>query len=133
MEEMDFTFRKAHLDVWLRPALKVNGVEYYQYILLYTGNILAIMEEPERFLREDLSKWLTLKEKSIGSPEQYLENKVWQVTLENSTKYWNFSPLQHVQAAVKNIKDYRIRNNLSTLPKSKLSWSTNYCLESDIT
>ena len=47
MEEMGFTSCKADPDAWLRPALKANGVENYQYVLLYTDNILAIMEEPE--------------------------------------------------------------------------------------
>ena len=52
MEEMGFSSCKADPDVWLRPALKSNGVEYYQHALLYTDYVLAIMEEPETFLRE---------------------------------------------------------------------------------
>ena len=133
MEEMGFTSCKADPDVWLRPALKANGVEYYQYVLLYTDDILAIMEEPERFLREELGKRFTLKEKSIGPPEQYLGNKVSLVTLENGTKCWSFSSSQYVQAAVKNVEDYRTRANLGPLPKTKSPWPTNYRPESDIT
>ena len=41
-------------------------------MLLYTDDILAIMEEPEHFLCEELGKRFTLKETSIGSPNQYL-------------------------------------------------------------
>ena len=96
-----------------------NGVEYYQCVLLYTDDILAIMEEPERFLREELGKRFTLKEKSIGPPEQYLGNKVSLVTLENGVKCWSFSSSQHVQAAVKNVEDYRTTNNLGPLLKAK--------------
>ena len=44
------------------------------------------MEEPETFLREELGKRFTLKEKSIGAPEQCLGNKVSLVTLENGVK-----------------------------------------------
>ena len=40
------------------------------------------MEEPERFLHDELGNVFTLKEKSIGPPTQYLGNKVSQVTLE---------------------------------------------------
>ena len=44
------------------------------------------MEEPERFLREELGAGFTLKENSIFPPTQYLGKKVSQVTIENGTK-----------------------------------------------
>ena len=44
-------------------------------MLLYADNNLAIAEEPEIFLREELVKKFTLKENSIGSPEKCLGNK----------------------------------------------------------
>jgi hypothetical protein len=33
-----------------------NGSEYYQYVLLCTDDILAIMEEPERFIWDELDQ-----------------------------------------------------------------------------
>ena len=56
MEEMGSSSCKADPEVWIRPALKSDGVEYYQHVLLYTDDILAIMEEPEKFLREEIGK-----------------------------------------------------------------------------
>ena len=50
MEEMGFESCKADPDVWFRPATYADGSEYYQYVLLYTDDILAIMEELENFL-----------------------------------------------------------------------------------
>ena len=119
MEEMGFSSCKAGPDVWIRPALKSNGVECYQCVFLYTDDILAIVETPETLMREELGKRFTLKEKSIGAPEQYLGNKVLLVTLENCVKCWSFSSSQHVQAAVKNVEDYRARANLGPLLKAK--------------
>ena len=133
MEEMGFQSCKADPDVWLRPSVKANGVEYYQYVLLYTDDILAIMEEPERFLREELGKRFTLKEKSIGPPEQYLGNKVSKVTLANGKECWSFSSSQYVQAAVKNVEDYRSNNGLDPLPRAKSPWPSNYRPEIDVT
>ena len=63
-----------------------NGVEYTQHALLHIDDILDIMDEHERFLREDIGKRFILKEKSIGSPEQCTGNKVSQVSLENGYK-----------------------------------------------
>ena len=52
IEKMDFSSCKADPDFWLHPTLKSNGVEHYQCIILCIADILAIMEKPERFLRQ---------------------------------------------------------------------------------
>ena len=78
------------------------------------------MEEPGTFLSEELGKGFTLKEKSIGAPEQCFGNEVSLAALENGVKRWSFSLSQHIQAAVKNVEDYRSRANLGALFKSKL-------------
>ena len=80
------------------------------------------MEEPERFLCDELGNVFTLKEKSIGPPTKYLGNKASQVTLENGTKCWSFSSYQYVQSAVKNVEDYCDKQGLGMLPKVKLPW-----------
>ena len=90
------------------------------------------MEEPERFLRDELGNVFTLKEKSIGPPTQYLSNKVSQVTLENGTKCWNFSSSQYVQSAVKNVEDYCNKQGLGMLPKVKSPWPWNYRPKVDV-
>ena len=101
MEDIGFSSCKANPDFWIRPALKSNMVEHYQHDLLCTYGILAIMEEPETFLRQKLGKRLTLKEKPIGSLEQCLWSKVSLVALENGVKCCSFSSSQCAQAAVK--------------------------------
>ena len=83
MDEMGFSSCKADPDVWMRVSVRADGSKYYQYVLLYTDDILVIMEKPERFLREEFGKLFSLKSKTIGPPSQYLGNKVKLVTLEN--------------------------------------------------
>ena len=77
------------------------------------------MEEPERFLRDELGKCFTLKEKLIRPPSQYLGNKILKVTLDNGTSCWSSSSSQYVQNAVKNIEEYRHKQGLSPLHKTK--------------
>ena len=43
MDEMGFESCKYDPDVWFRFAMKYDGTDYYQYLLLYTDKILAIM------------------------------------------------------------------------------------------
>ena len=78
-------------------------------------------------------KKITLKEKSIVSPEKCLGNKVSQLTLENGVKFWSFSSSQHAQDAVNNVENCRSRDNLGPLLKAKSPWPSNYRAESDVT
>ena len=50
----NFSYCKADPDVWLLPDLKDNGFKYYQHVILHTDDILAMIEESEIFLREEL-------------------------------------------------------------------------------
>ena len=132
MEEMGFESCKADADLWLRPAARDDGTEYWQYVLLYTDDILAIMEEPERFIRRELGMRFTIKEKSIGPPTQYLGNKVSQVTLSNGAQCWAFSSSQYIQNAVSNVEDYLLKQGEKTLPRTKSPWPSNYRPEIDV-
>ena len=78
-----FITYKAVPDVWMRPGKRNDGSTYWQYVLLYTDDLLAIMEEPEAFIRQELASYFTIKEKSIDPPTQYFGNKVSQVTMQN--------------------------------------------------
>ena len=44
MDEMGFKSYKADPEIWFCYSVKYYGTDYYQYVLLYTNNILAIMK-----------------------------------------------------------------------------------------
>ena len=132
MLDMNFESCKADPDVWFRPASKPDGTKYYQYILLYTDDILCIMEDPETFLRNEFGERFKLKETSIAPPSQYLGNKVSQVTLDNGTKCWSFSSSQYIQNAVKNVEEHLDQKGEKLPPRAKSPWSTGYRPETDI-
>ena len=44
-------------------------------MLLCADEMLAVVEDPDRFLREELGKILALKENSIDSPGYHLRSK----------------------------------------------------------
>ena len=102
-------------------------------MIICTEDILVMMEEPERFLREELRRCSPSKENSIGSPGKRLRNKVSQFALENGVNCWSFSSSQHAQAATKNVECYRSRVDLGPLSKSKSTWPSNYRIEADVT
>ena len=78
----------------MRPAVKSDGTEYYEYILLYTNDVLCVSEFPERILRKEPDKYFKLKPNSIGPPKLYLGSGIRKVELENGAKGWAASSSQ---------------------------------------
>ena len=109
MRHLHFTSCPADPDVWMRPAKRSDGSEYYEYILLYTEYALSISENPDRILRCELGRYFQLKEESIGPPDIYLGGKVRKVQLQNGVWCWGYSSLQYAQAAVNNVKAWLTR------------------------
>jgi hypothetical protein len=126
MLHMNFKPCTADPDVWIRSGVKADGLTYWQYVLLYTDDILAIMEEPEKFIREELGHYFKVKENSLGPPTQYLGNKVSQVTMENGVKCWSFSSSQYVQNAIKNVEEYLAQSDSKLPARAKSPWTLNY-------
>ena len=76
MRHLGFIACLADSDVWFRPAIKSDSTPYYEYILLYTDDVLSIGENAERVLRQEIGKYFELKEESIGPPKIYLDGHV---------------------------------------------------------
>ncbi len=62
MRHLDFTSCLADPDVWMRPAKRSDGSDYYEYILLYTDDALVVSENAEQILRNELGRYFSLKE-----------------------------------------------------------------------
>jgi hypothetical protein len=133
MHFLKFKSCKADPDVWMRAAVKSDGSPYWEYVLLYTDDALAISENAERILRTEIGRYFELKAESIGPPEIYLGGRLRQVVLENGTKAWAFGSSQYVQASVANVKQYLALKNLPPLRKEKAPMRSKYRPEIDVT
>ena len=131
MNFLEFTSCKADPDVWMRPATKADGSEYWEYVLLYCDDTLVISERGESVLREEIGKYFELKEKSIGPPANYHGEKLQKVTLNNGVEAWSFSFSQYVQAAVANVEDYLKARNQKLPARVSSPFTSNYCPEVD--
>jgi hypothetical protein len=116
----------------MRPAKKSDGSEYYEYVLIYTDDVLVISERGEHVLRTGIGKYFELKEESIGPPKLYLGGHLRKVTLDNGVKAWAFSSLQYVQEAVKNVETYLATRDRKLPSKSETPISTSYRPELDV-
>ena len=51
LDDIGFQSSPADPDVWLRPAVKFNGEEYYEWALMYVDDILTISMDTTAILR----------------------------------------------------------------------------------
>ena len=132
MIHLGFTSCKADPDVWLREALKDDGSQYWEYVLLYVDDCLCISNNAEKVIRNEIGRYFIIKEKSIVIPDIYLGNKVTKVTLENGVEAWSLSSSQYVQNAVKNVESYLKRRNLCLPKRANSPFTTGYRPETDV-
>jgi hypothetical protein len=111
MHHIEFKCCPADPDVWMISAIKSNGTNVYDYVLLYTDDALSIGVEAESILRKEIGKYFELKEKSIGPPKLYFGGHLNLVELDNGVKASAFSSSQYVRAAVQNVEDFIVKGD----------------------
>ena len=75
LDDMVFKSSIVDPDVWMREATKSDGEEYYEYILVYVDDLLAISLDARLFILEVAEK-SKLKKDKIEPPEIYLGGRL---------------------------------------------------------
>lgn len=130
MEHLGFQSCKADPDVWLRPNKDHTGREFYEYVLIYTDDILTIAKEPGKILSR-IDKYFTLKPSSIGEPDIYLGAKLRKVE-RNGQVMWTQSSAAYVKEAIKNVEDWMERMGLKFPARCDTPMPTSYRPELDV-
>ena len=84
-------------------------------------------------MRNEIGKYFSLKESSIGAPTQYLGGKLHIVELENFQKCWAFGSQQYVREAVQNVVNYLKKRGEGLAAKVLTQMASRYRPEIDIT
>jgi len=101
---LEFTQCRADHDVWMRKAIKANGEKYWEYVFIYTDDVLAMSENPHAILQE-MNKFFLLKPDSIGAPKRYLGATISEYTISGDDKpKWAIGSEEYVKEAVRVIK-----------------------------
>jgi hypothetical protein len=103
LASMGFTSMMADPDVWLRAATKPDGELYYEYVLMYVDDILA-MSCDTRSILEEVQGTFKFKNGKIDAPEFYLGAKL-QKKVINGFKCWSITSQDYIKAAVKNVEE----------------------------
>ncbi len=51
LSTIGFTSSLADPDVWLHPATKPDGFQYYKYILIYVDDLIVISHQPVTIMK----------------------------------------------------------------------------------
>ena len=130
MELLNYFPCKADPDLWMREAVKDNGDKYYEYVLLYVDDALAIGEHPKEQLLE-IDKFFMMKPGSIEKPKIYLGAKLSVEELPNGAKAWGVSSSKYIQDSIKNLESKMEKKNLKLRSGVKAPLSKDYRPELD--
>ena len=117
-DKIEFTSSVADPDVWMRPAIKSDGEEYYKYIVCYVDDVLEISVDAKGLLNE-IQKDFKFKKNKIEPPSMYLGARLELKTL-NGQSVWTMCSKDNVKLAVSNIEG-QLQSKHMKLPKKTLT------------
>ena len=132
--EMHFEACKADPDVWMRKATKEDGTEYYEFLLVYTDDILIVSHRPREAMSQ-LDQNFLVKSDSIGSPTTYLGAQVgtYRFPEQPDKEYWTLSSERYVKDAVRQVKEWMGERGQSLKNKAPSVLPSGYKPELDAT
>ena len=125
--DMGYIPTKADPDVWLRPAVKADGFEYYEIVLCYVDDVLAVSADPRATL-EGLQTTFKLKDDKIAEPEMYLGAQLGHLNVDG-IRCWTMSAEKYVLAAVRNVEESLAKRGLRLPTKCYTPLPTDYRTE----
>ena len=109
LRDMGYANCRADPDVWMKARAKPTGEEYWEYVLIYSDDILVLSHDP-RSVMDDLTKAYTLKAGSIGPPTTYLGadigQHVFHDSVDPSTTRWSMSSNTYLKRAVTDVENH---------------------------
>ena len=131
LHDIGFKPMKADPDVWIRPAIKPDGTEYYEYIMCYVDDILSVSHDAKSIL-QSLQGQFKLKGDKIEPPDMYLGTQLGTMQVDGN-EGWFMSSEKYVKSAIQNIEETLKKTGQRLPSKCKMPLAYGYCPELDIT
>jgi len=132
-EELNFIPCRADMDVWRRAARKENGNRYYEYIFIYTDDIIVISEKPRRILM-NMNKHYLLKADSITEPSRYLGASISKHVMDGDSHYtWAIGSKEYLIESLRVVKQRIAPLNLTLKSKVTSALPSGYKPKLDAT
>ena len=110
--------RNADADVWIRPAVRPDGFEYYEMLFVYVDDIISISHKPTECIKE-ITQFYKAKDGSIKEPDIYLGANILKVQTPEGHEIWASSPRDYVKNSIQIVEQllkddghgYVLKNN----------------------
>ena len=76
LHDIGFKPMKAYPNVWIRPAVKPDVAQYYEYIMCYINDILSVSHDAKSILKS-LQGQFKLRGDKIEPPDMFLGRTIW--------------------------------------------------------
>ena len=130
LDSMSFKSSVADPDVWLRPAVKPDKEEYYEYILVYVDDIISVSHAPMDIMNE-ITNTFKFKGDKCAEPDIYLGARLQKRSVGNKS-CWTMTSVDYINAGVKNLEEV-LKNKRWRMPKKATTPMTaGYVPELDI-
>ena len=133
IEQLGFKMCRADNDVWMREGVNAAGEDVWEYVLVYSDDLLIIGLHPgEIALRID--QHCKLKEGSVKEPDQYLGANIGKMGLADGSYAWYMSSESYCKAAVQNVETWLQKRGSRGLPtKTACVFPSGWKPELDVT
>ena len=115
LHDIGFRPTRANPDVCRRPAKKADGEEYYEYILCYVDDVLAISEHVTEVL-QGVHAIFKFKDDKIVCPEVYLEAQLDTMVVHNFDGS-TMSSQKYIKPVIDNVEEVVAKPNQRLLTK----------------
>lgn len=129
LDDIGFKSSIADPDVWLRPAVKPDGEEYYEYMMCYVDDICCCSFTPKETIAE-IQRYVKLKKNQIIPPDMYLGASIAKKSI-NGRDCWTMSSADYIKAAIENIEKEALKYNLKFAKKAITPIASGYIPEID--
>jgi hypothetical protein len=99
LRDLGFVSTTADPDVWIRAAVRDDGFEYYEMLLIYVDDILAVSHQP-KVLIDAIGEYYKVKPDSDKEREIYLVANAEKVQMLDGREVWATSPRDYVKNGV---------------------------------
>ena len=127
--DIGFIPTRADPDVWRRLAVKPDGFEYYEYILHYVDDVLAISHDAEKVLKS-VQDTFKFKDDMIDKPDVYVGAQLDKMSVDGF-EGWTMSSEKYVKAAIENKEQMLAESNQRLPIKCRTPLSLGYRPELD--
>jgi hypothetical protein len=109
LRDMGYVTCVADHAVWMKAKVKPTGDEYWEYILIYSDDILVMSHEPQMVML-GLMKAYTLKEGSVAKPKTYLgadvAEHIFSDAVDPETIRWSLSSDTYIKRAIADVEQH---------------------------